>query len=68
MPLASSEVFKLVQFELRRARDLAEHAAECAEPGFLLYLIDMAILEAKRESRSSDADRERSAAEHSNGG
>ncbi len=47
---------------------MAEHAAEGAEDGFLLYLIDMAILEAKRDSRSSDADRERSAPEYSNGG
>ena len=68
MPLASSEVFKLVQIELRKARDMAEHAAEGAEDGFLLYLIDMAILEAKRESPSGDADRERSAPERSNRG
>ncbi len=66
--MASSEILELVQIELRRARNMAEHAAEGAEPGFLLYLIDMAILEAKCESRSSDADRERSAPEHSNGG
>ncbi len=66
--MASSEILKLVQIELRRARNMAEHAAEGAEDGFLLYLIDMAILEAKRETRSSDADWERSAAEYSNGG
>lgn len=40
---------------------MAEHAAEGAEGGFLLYLIDMAILETKRRSLTSAADGERSA-------
>ena len=52
--MASSEILELVQFELSNARNMAEHA----DNGFLLYLIDMAILEVKRKSCSGDADRE----------
>ncbi len=52
---------------------MAEHLAERADDGFLLYLIDMAILEVKRKARSGCAVAERSTApsqysEHSNGG
>ena len=43
--MASSEILELVQFELSNARNMAEHA----DDGFLLYLIDMAILEVKRK-------------------
>ncbi len=46
--MANLEILKLVQIELSNARNMAEHAAECPEDGFLLYLIDMAILEVKR--------------------
>ena len=67
--MASSEILELVQFELSNARNMAEHA----DDGFLLYLIDMAILEVKRKSCSGDADREpsdvrRQYSEHSNRG
>ena len=38
----------LIEIELTRVRRMAEHA----DDGFLLYLIDMAILEANRRCRS----------------
>lgn len=71
--MSGSEILKLVQIELTRARNMAEHLAERADDGFLLYLIDMAILEVKRKARSGCAVAERSTApsqysEHSNGG
>lgn len=37
----------LIQIELTRVRRMAEHA----DDGFLLYLLDMAILEANRRAR-----------------
>jgi hypothetical protein len=37
----------LIEIELTRIRRMAEHAGD----GFLLYLLDMAILEANRRSR-----------------
>ncbi len=39
----------LIEIELTRVRRMAEHA----DDGFLLYLIDMAILEANRRARSA---------------
>ena len=48
--MASSEILTLVQIELSNARNMAEHA----DDGFLLYLIDMAILEVKRKSCSGE--------------
>ena len=38
----------LIEIELTRVRRMAEHA----DDGFLLYLLDMAILEANRRARS----------------
>ncbi len=38
----------LIEIELTRVRRMAEHA----EDSFLLYLLDMAILQANRRSRS----------------
>lgn len=38
----------LIEIELTRVRRMAEHTND----GFLLYLLDMAILEANRRSRS----------------
>ena len=38
----------LIEIELTRVRRMAEHAND----GFLLYLLDMAILEANRRARS----------------
>jgi hypothetical protein len=38
----------LIEIELTRVRRMAEHA----DDGFLLYLLDMAILEASRRARS----------------
>jgi hypothetical protein len=38
----------LIEIELTRVRRMAEHT----DDGFLLYLLDMAILEANRRARS----------------
>ncbi|HKN27793.1 MAG TPA: hypothetical protein VJY34_07865 [Roseiarcus sp.] len=38
----------LIEIELTRVRRMAEHA----DDGFLLYLLDMAILEANRRARA----------------
>lgn len=67
--MPSSEMLKLIEIELSRARNMAEHA----DDGFLLYLIDMAILEVKRKARSGGSEREGAAtgiqySEGSNGG
>jgi hypothetical protein len=43
---SSETILELVEIELSRVRKLAEPACD----GVLLYLIDMAILEAKRAS------------------
>lgn len=40
----------LIEIELTRVRRMAEHA----DDDFLLYLLDMAILEANRRARSID--------------
>jgi hypothetical protein len=45
--MASSQILELVQIELSNARNVAENA----DDGFLLYLIDMAILQAKSKAR-----------------
>ncbi len=47
----------LIEIELTRVRRMAEHA----DDAFLLYLIDMAILEANRQSRLSGESRLRDA-------
>ena len=47
----------LIEIELTRIRRMAEHA----DDGFLLYLLDMAILEANRRSRSRSEGRDSSA-------
>jgi hypothetical protein len=54
---AGSETLELVEIELRRVRSMAARA----DDGALLYLIDMAILEAKSKASSPAADRENSA-------
>lgn len=41
----------LLEIELVRVRKMAE----CADDGFLLYLIDMAVIEANRLARSQEA-------------
>ncbi len=46
--MSSLEILKSIETDLSRARNIAEHADE----GFLLYLIDMAILEVKGKARS----------------
>jgi hypothetical protein len=45
---SGTDMLDLIEIELTRVRRMAEHA----DDGFLLYLIDMAILEANRRSRS----------------
>ncbi len=50
--MASLETLKLVQIELRIARSMVEHA----DDGFLLYLIDMAILELERQTHYGDVE------------
>ena len=42
----------LIEIELTRVRRMAEHADD---NNFLLYLLDMAILEANRRARSLEA-------------
>ena len=42
------EMLDLIEIELTRVRRMAEHA----DDDFLLYLLDMAILEANRRARS----------------
>jgi hypothetical protein len=42
----------LIEIELTRVRRMAEHA----DDGFLLYLLDMAILEANSRARSKGED------------
>jgi hypothetical protein len=44
-------MFDLIEIELTRVRRMAEQTSD----GFLLYLLDMAILEANRRSRSRSA-------------
>ncbi len=51
--MSSLEILKLVQIGLRSARSMAEHA----DDDFLLYLIDMAILEVERQAHYGDVDR-----------
>lgn len=43
-------MFGLVEIELTRVRRMAEQAGD----GFLLYLIDMAIIEANAKARASN--------------
>lgn len=50
--MSSSEMLKLIETELGSVRNMAEHVAENCDDGFLLYLIDMAILEVKSKARS----------------
>lgn len=59
-------MLKLIEIELSRARNTAEHA----DDGFLLYLIDMAILEVRRKARAGGDDRDRSVvrSQYSGGG
>ena len=45
-------MLKLIETELGSVRNMAEHVAETCDDGFLLYLIDMAILEVKSKARS----------------
>ena len=71
--MSSLAILKLVESGLSRARSIADHAAEDADDGFLLYLIDMAIFEAKSKARSRSNAGEGSAAgirycERNNGG
>jgi hypothetical protein len=47
-------MFELLEIELTRVRKMAEHAGDA----FLLYLIDMAILQANAEARSNAGGRE----------
>jgi len=47
-------MFELLEIELTRVRMMAEHAGDA----FLLYLIDMAILQANAEARSNAGGRE----------
>ncbi len=42
-------MFELIEIELTRVRKMAEHA----DNGFLLYLIDIAIIEANAKARSA---------------
>ena len=51
--MSSLEILKSIETDLSRARNIAEHADE----GFLLYLIDMAILEVKGKARSGGGGR-----------
>jgi len=60
--VSNLEILKFVESGLMRARSIADHAAGRADDGFLLYLIDMAIFEAKSEARSRASDRNPSAA------
>lgn len=46
--MSGSQMLDLIEIELTRVRRMAEHA----DDGFLLYLLDMAILEANRRARS----------------
>jgi len=50
-------MLKLIEAELFTARRMAEHVAERGDDGFLLYLIDMAILETKHRTSSHDGTR-----------
>ena len=54
--MSKSEILRLVENGLRTARGIAEHAVVHADDGFLLYLIEMAILEVKRKGCSREAD------------
>jgi hypothetical protein len=44
-------VFELIEIELTRVRRMAEQA----DDGFLLYLIDIAIIEANAKARSAQS-------------
>jgi hypothetical protein len=53
-------MLKLIETELNSARRMAEHVGERPDDGFLLYLIDVAILEVKSKARSHDSIRQTS--------
>ena len=52
MAAGSETILELVEIELKRVRSMAAHADDDA----LLYLIDMAIMEAKSKASSAAAD------------
>ena len=45
------EILESIEVELTRIRRMVGRAAETADDGFLLYLIDMAILEVNHRAR-----------------
>jgi len=55
-----SEMLKLIENELNAIRNIAEHVAENDDDGFLLYLLDMAILEIRSRARSKGVYRRKS--------
>jgi hypothetical protein len=50
LPVLGKEMFDLIEIELTRVRRMAERA----DGEFLVYLIDMAIIEANAKARSPD--------------
>ena len=53
-------MLKLIENELNSVRNMAEHVAENDDDGFLLYLLDMAILEIRSRARSKGVYRRKS--------
>jgi len=53
--VSGSHMLDLIEIELTRVRRMAEHA----DDGFLLYLLDMAILEANRRARDKGESRDK---------
>ena len=47
-------MLKLIEARLTGVRGVAEHVAEHSDGGFLLYLLDMALLEVKRKTHANE--------------
>ncbi len=58
---APNRLLELIEIELTRIRRTAGRAAETADDGFLLYLLDMAILEVNRKAGACNHGAERHA-------